>query len=114
MKASSIWMPTTSPITISTVPIGPLPGRRTVEWYMHSNCTGARLTRHGPTRIEGAFSRPASANSSVPDGQSIAVILTCSRSSQVAMFHTNSRVASALTTESLRCAPIVWFDENIT
>ena len=114
MYWSSMWMPTTRPNTTSTVPMGGLPGKRTVLRYSHSNWIGESLTRLGLTIRLSSFSSPARSNSSTPCGSSSALMLTASRRFQVAMFQTNWPICSALRTESLRSPWVVWLALNMT
>ncbi len=109
-----MWMATTRPNTTSTVPIGGVPGKRSVFRYTHSKWIGEPATRAGRTLREGSLTSPARSNSSTSGGSSSAVMLTASRSAYVAMFHTNSPVSSALRTESLRWPRVSWLAENIT
>ena len=68
----------------------------------HSKAAGDAATRGGRTTTDGSRSTPHASNSLMPDGKSVAVALTCSRSSYVASETVNSPVASTLRRVSLR------------
>ena len=87
---------TTRPKTTTDVP------KSSVPCSTHSMATGERATRGGVTRQLGSRSRPTSANSSRSEGKSVAVALICSKSGSGARLTTNSPVAFAFASESLR------------
>jgi hypothetical protein len=66
----------------------------------HSSDTGDAATRGGVTSRAGAISSSAAANSLWPRGSEADVAFICSRSSQVAMFQTNSSPDPANVAES--------------
>src|SRR5262245_33422904 len=66
----------------------------TVCSHLHSSAHGDALTRGGLISTDSAASRPTACISSTPRGKVRDVSLTCSRKSQTARLHTNSRVSS--------------------
>src|SRR5262249_60068448 len=105
ITAASIWIPTTSPITIDDRLARPSdPTSSTVLKYLHSIATGERATRGGLTARDGTISMPTASGSLTPCGNSAELAFITSRRSQVARLNTNSPVASALICECLRGA----------
>src|SRR5262245_42078694 len=95
MKRSSICTPTTCPNAIKRgAGLPSISLSRRVCSHLHSSAHGDALTRGGLTKTDGAASKPTACISLMPRGKGHDVSLTCSRKSQTARLHTNSRVSS--------------------